>query len=299
VYLNTLFRPNGAIGHDKSERAEALPPRPSPMSDVWYYANQGGHVGPFSFRQLKQTLSTMADSADVLVWCDKFPDWKRARDVPELWADCPAPSPSPIANMLLEVQGKSPFLRKPKWWLFILALPLLGSAANRIGREEMSRLSRDGQINREVNRWLSEGPPDIIISFARAIRANLLFVVVTASCIAYGIYDGVLLNSPLSGLIVGILSAGIVNLAMLTARKYRVKKPTPLFIWIGNIAYWLGWALASYGIFLMVYRFTHVGVSEGLKALGGLLPSVIFYPAVGWSIRYMLGAPPREAPTKD
>jgi GYF domain 2 len=287
VYHNTLFRPNGTVGNGKSERAEPLRQRPSPMSDVWYYANQGGHLGPFSLQQLKETLATMPDSAEVLVWCEKFPDWKRAREVPELWADCAPASPSP--DMLLEFQGKSPFLRKPKWWLSILSLPLLGAVANRMGREEMGRLSRDRRINDEVRRWLSEGPPEIIIDIGRAIKANLLFVAVTAVCIAYGIYDGLLLNSPLSGLIAGILSAGIVNLAMLTARKYRVKKPTPLLIWIGNIAYWFGWALASYGIFLMVYRFSHVGLSGGLKAAGSVLPSVIFYPTIGWCIRYMLG----------
>ena len=284
MYHNTMFRPNGTIGHGKSERAETLRQRPSPISDVWYYANQGGHVGPFSLQQLKQTLATMSDSADVLVWCDKFPDWKRAHEVPELWADF-APA-------------KNSFQRKRKWWVFILALPLLG-ATNRMGREEMGRLSRGRRIDREVRRWLKADPPEIIVSVGRAIRANLLFVAVTAVCVVYGIYDGLLLNTPLSGLIAGILSAGIINLAMLTARKYCVKKPTPLLIWIGNIGYWLGGALASYGIFLMVHRFTHVGVSEGFKALGGLLPSVIFYPAVGWSIRYMLGGPAREARTRD
>jgi hypothetical protein len=289
VYHNTMFRPNGTIGHEKSERAEALRQRPSPISDVWYYANQGGHVGPFSLQQLKQSLATMPDSADVLVWCDKFPDWKSAREVPELSPDCAPTSPSQIQRILLKFQGKSPFQRKPKWWLFILALPLLGAAVNRMGREEMGQLSRDRRIDREVRRWLSEDPPEIIISIGRAVKANLLFVAVTAVCIGYGIYDGLLLNTPLSGLIAGILSAGIVNLAMLTARKYRVKKPTPLLIWIGNIAYWLGWALASYGIFLMVYRLSHVGLSGGLSAAGSVLPSVIFYPTIGWCIRYMLG----------
>ena len=283
MYHNT-FRPNGTIGHGKSKRAEALRQKPSPMSDVWYYADQSGHLGPFSFRQLKETLSTVPDLPDVLVWCDKFPDWKRARDIPELWAERVPSSPSKIPDMLLEFEGKSPFLQKHKWGLFILALPLLGAAANRIGREEMGRLSRDRWISKEIKRWLSEGPPDTVINIARAARANLLFVAVTAACIAYGVYDGILSNSPLSGLIVGVLSAGLINLAMLTARKYRVKKPTAVLIAIGNISYWVGWALASYGIFLMVYR-----VSHGALNAGSLLPSVIFYPALGWGIRYILG----------
>ena len=259
------------------------------MSAIWYYADHTGHVGPLTLQQLKQTLATMANPADVLVWCPKFPDWKKARDVPELWAQRVGSSPSPIPQTTSEIQDKKPFLRKPKWWLFVLALPFLGSAANRIGREEMRRLSGDRRIGKEVRRWLSEGPPDVIISITRGIRANLLFVLVTAVCVAYGMYDGVLLGSLSSGLIVGILSAGILNLVILTARKYRVKKPTALLIWIGKLAYWLGWALASYGIFLMVYQVSHAGLSGGMNAVGNLLPSVIFYPTVGWSIRYMLG----------
>jgi hypothetical protein len=286
VNPRTSFPLHTEIGRGKSERRLASRQKESPMSDIWYYANQSGHVGPLSLQQLKQTLGTMENAADVLVWCNKFPDWKCVRDVPELSEESAVPSAS---HTTLKVMDKNPFLRKPRWCLFTLGLPLLGSAASRIGREEMRRLSGDRRINKEVKRWLSEGPPDIVISLARALRANLPFVLVAVACVAYGFYDGLLVNSPLSGLIAGILSAGIVNLAMLAARKYRVKKPTPLFIWIGNIAYWLGWALASYGIFLLVYQMSRVGLSGGLKAAGSILPSVIFYPAAGWSIRYMLG----------
>ena len=259
------------------------------MSDVWYYANQGGYVGPFSLQQLKATLPTMADPGDVLVWCEKFPDWKSARDVPELSEESASPSPIRIPQTTIETKDKPPFLRKPRWWWFVLAFPLLGSAASRSGREEMSRLSNDRGISKEVARWLNEGPPDIVIGIARAVRSNLLFVLVTLTCVAYGTYDGLLLKSPLSGLIAGILSAAILNLAILSARKYRVKKPTPLLIWIGSLAYWFGWALALYGIFLMVYQISHAGLSGGLNAVGSLLPSAIFYPVVGWGIRYMLG----------
>jgi hypothetical protein len=289
VNPRTPFSLRREIGRGKSERREASRQKESQITDIWYYANQSGQVGPFSLQRLKQTLATMGEPADVLVWCNKFPDWKSARDVSELWAESASASAPSTPDAALDIEGKSPFLRKPKWWAVILALPLLGAAANRIGREQMGRLSGDRRINSEVKRWLNEGPPEIIVSIARALRTNLLFVVVTAVCVAYGIYDGLLLNSPLSGLIAGALSATILNLAILTARKYRLKKPTPLYIWIGNIAYWLGWALASYGIFLMVYQISHVGQGGGLEAVGRLLPSVIFYPAVGWSIRYMLG----------
>jgi hypothetical protein len=256
------------------------------MSDDWYFANERGHVGPFSLQQLKQTLSTMEDPADVLVWCNKFTDWKSVRDVTELWAEFEAHS---SATVILETKDKSRFLRNPQWLLFIFALPLLGSVVYRSGLEKMRRFSGDLRISREIKRWLNEDPPDVIVSIARVIKANLPFVLVSAACLVYGVYDGLLLNSPVSGLIVGILSAGIVNLAILTVRKYRVKKPTPLLTRIGTIAYCLGWALAAYGVFLMVHQIFHAGLTGGLRAAGGLLPSVIFYPAAGWCVRYMLG----------
>jgi hypothetical protein len=158
-------------------------------------------------------------------------------------------------------------------------------ATSRRAREEMRRPSAVRLIEKEVKRWLSEGPPEIVVSLGRAARANRVFVLVTFACLAYGVYDGLLMHSLASGLIVGILLAALLNLATFAARKYRVKSPTPLLIWIGNIAFWIGWALASYGIFLMVQQISHAG----LWAAGSLLPSVIFYPAVGCSIRYMLG----------
>jgi hypothetical protein len=54
------------------------------MSDSWYYAASEGRVGPLNLRQLKTTLSTLPDAKDVLVWRNGLPDWKRARDLPEL-----------------------------------------------------------------------------------------------------------------------------------------------------------------------------------------------------------------------
>jgi GYF domain 2 len=245
-------------------------------------------MGPLSLQQLKQTLRTMENAADVPVWCDTFADWKCARDVPELAEEPGEPSPTAAVTTPEAGDGDSS-QRKQRWWLFILALPLLGSAANRSGHEEMRRLSADRRISKEVNRWLSEGPPDVVISIARAARANLLLVLVAAACVGYGFYDGLVLNSLSSGLIVGFLLGGLAILAIVTTRKYRVKQPTPLLIWIGNIAYWIGWALAAYGMFLVVHEVSHAGVIGGLKEAGGLLPSVVFYLTAGWSIRYMLG----------
>jgi GYF domain 2 len=275
-----VFPLHREIRRGEAERSKTTRPE-SQFAETWYYVSDGGNVGPLDRQQLKQTLATMEDRADVLVWCDKFSDWKHVGDVPELSQDMAAPSISPSAR---GTKAKNLFLQKSKGWLFTLS-SFLTSAPSRRGREEMRRLFADRLIEKEVKRWLSEGPPEIVVSLGRAARANRVFVLVTFACLAYGIYDGLLMHSLASGLIVGILSAGLANLAIFAARQYRVKKPTPLLIWIGNIAFWIGWALACYGVFLMVHRILHAGLWEA----GSLLPSVIFYPAVGCSIRYMLG----------
>jgi hypothetical protein len=281
VNPRTVFPLHREIRRGDAERSKTSRPE-SQIADTWYYVSgEGGHVGPLDRQQLTQTLATMEDRADVLVWCDKFSDWKPLRDVPELSQDTAAPSILPTA---LGTKAKTLFLQKPKWWLFTLG-SFLSSATSRSGRDEMRRLSADRLIEKEVKRWLSEGPPEFVVSLGRAARANRVFVLVTFACLAYGVYEGLLMHSLASGLVVGILSAGLVNLATFTARKFRVTKPTPLLIWIGNIAFWIGWALGSYGVFLMLYQISHAG----LWAAGSLLPSVIFYPAAGCSIRYMLG----------
>ena len=259
------------------------------MSDLWYYADQNGPVGPLTLQELKQTLASVPNPLEVLVWRKTFQDWKRAGDVPELTAQFVVPSPSRIRHFAPEIPHKTPSTHGSKWWWLMVALPYLGSAGSRVGREEMGRLSAERRIGKEVARWFSEDPPAVIVNAVRLFKANYLAVLVVVICVAYGVYDGLLLNSLFSGLIAGILSAGILILLGLAARKYRVKKPTQLMIWIGNILYGLGCALGFYGVVLIFYQIAHVGLVGGMKALGSLLPSIIFYPALGWGIRYMLG----------
>jgi hypothetical protein len=54
--------------------------------DAWYYADNGGRVGPLSLEALLGALATFSNAKDLFVWCARFPDWKRAEDVPELKA---------------------------------------------------------------------------------------------------------------------------------------------------------------------------------------------------------------------
>jgi hypothetical protein len=261
----------------------------NPVSDIWYYADRNGHVGPLTLQQLRQTLATVPNAADVLVWRDKFPVWKRAGDVPELRGQFAVPSRSQTHNVGPEARGESLSTPPLKWSWIIAPLLFLGTASNRVGREQMGRLSAEQRISSEVARWFKEEAPDAIGSAVRVIRAKFVGVLIAAVCIAYGLYDGLLQDSPFSGMIVGILSAGILILLGTVVGKYRVKKPTPPLIRVGNICFWLGCALASYGLGVIIYHTVHLGLLSGVRAAVNLLPSVVFYLTLGWGIRYMLG----------
>ena len=63
------------------------------MPDTWYIAINGAQVGPLTLQGLKATLATFANANDVPVWCDRFADWKPARELPELR---PQTAPSPV-----------------------------------------------------------------------------------------------------------------------------------------------------------------------------------------------------------
>jgi hypothetical protein len=48
------------------------------MSEAWYYVDSGERIGPLSIQSLNETLATLPDAKNVLVWCEGFPDWKIA-----------------------------------------------------------------------------------------------------------------------------------------------------------------------------------------------------------------------------
>jgi hypothetical protein len=73
------------------------------MSDTWYYVNSGLRTGPISLRGLKETLATLPDANDVLVWCEGFPDWKIAGDVKELRAQILLPKTSSLNHCVKNV----------------------------------------------------------------------------------------------------------------------------------------------------------------------------------------------------
>jgi hypothetical protein len=142
------------------------------VSDIWYFADQQGQVGPLSLQELKDTLANVSDTRDVLVWRDGFSDWKKAGDVPELRAQTirPPPLPSsfgsatskstgipehgvptstsrvgPVGEPLGPTHPVTQITRnhnerpawQVKWWWYIVALFFLGSVGSRVGRAEM------------------------------------------------------------------------------------------------------------------------------------------------------------------
>jgi uncharacterized membrane protein YhaH (DUF805 family) len=104
------------------------------MSDTWYYADQGRRSEPVTTQDLRNALARLPNARDVLVWRDGFPDWKRAGDVPELWAQpAGAPFGSPAGPGPLPAQsgtraasfddlkhlwfGFDGRANRAKWWL--------------------------------------------------------------------------------------------------------------------------------------------------------------------------------------
>lgn len=73
------------------------------MSDVWYFADRNGRVGPLTLQALKEALSTFPNTNDVLVWRVGFQDWKPARDVVELSGESPLSPPLPSETVQSEL----------------------------------------------------------------------------------------------------------------------------------------------------------------------------------------------------
>jgi hypothetical protein len=65
------------------------------VTSVWYFADGQAPVGPLSLRELQETLPTLSNPAQVLVWRDGLPDWMAASEVPELRKHALKPSPIP------------------------------------------------------------------------------------------------------------------------------------------------------------------------------------------------------------
>jgi hypothetical protein len=77
------------------------------VSGIWYYADQRGPAGPLTLKALKETLATLPNSSDMLVWREGFPGWKKAADVVELRVQTVTPPlpPEPPAMKAAEARN--------------------------------------------------------------------------------------------------------------------------------------------------------------------------------------------------
>jgi hypothetical protein len=111
--------------------------------EAWYYVASGLRTGPISLQSLKETLVTLPDAENVLVWCEGFPDWKTVGDVKELRTPPPVPKTQLAAPM--------PTWRV-RWWWYPVALVFFGSIGNRYGRKAMAWVTAERQAARMIKR---------------------------------------------------------------------------------------------------------------------------------------------------
>jgi Restriction endonuclease/GYF domain 2 len=67
--LDALIRPTSPVA--------AVP-------ETWYYDDGKGQVGPLTLEHLTGTLTTLVTPKEVFVWCNRLPEWKLVKDVPQL-----------------------------------------------------------------------------------------------------------------------------------------------------------------------------------------------------------------------
>ena len=115
--------------------------------EAWYYVDSGLRIGPISLQGLKETLVTLPDAKNVLVWCEEFPDWKIAGDVKELSAGSLRPPPLPKTLLAAPVPTS-----RVRWWWYPVALCFFGSIGNRYGREAMAWVTAERQTARMIKR---------------------------------------------------------------------------------------------------------------------------------------------------
>jgi hypothetical protein len=85
--------------------------------EAWYYVDSGLRIGPISLQGLRETLVTLPDAKNVLVWGEGFPDWKIAGDVKELRARSLTPPPLPRTRLAAPMPAW-----QVRWWWYPVAL---------------------------------------------------------------------------------------------------------------------------------------------------------------------------------
>jgi hypothetical protein len=98
------------------------------LSEIWYYADYQGQIGPITLEQLKETLPRFSEPENVLVWRNGFTNWLRAGDVPEFRAQTLKPPQPPT--------GEMPTWRVKWWWIPIPFISV--GVGSQVGRKVMA-----------------------------------------------------------------------------------------------------------------------------------------------------------------
>jgi hypothetical protein len=90
-------------------------------------------------------------------------------------------------------------------------------------------------------------------------------------------------------MIVVLIFAGVAFLLVRTAKKFRLKKPSPFVAGIGVGLFWLGFAIGINFLGIAIGVAAQSGRSE---LVGFLLGTALLHPVLGWTGHYVLGGPP-------
>jgi hypothetical protein len=135
------------------------------VSDKWYYADQAQRIGPLELKQLGKKLIALPNATEVLVWCNRFSDWKCAREVSEL-REFLVPS-GPIAPNWPPKKEDSSDLKEAGpgwvfqwWWVFAgVVIIFLVSMKIVVGNNDgRMAIGREIHKRKAVRRDLKGGP---------------------------------------------------------------------------------------------------------------------------------------------
>jgi hypothetical protein len=121
---------------------------------------------------------------------------------------------------------------------------------------------------------------DLLIRLPRALYGGF-----RGAIIAMGAADAT--ASVIAGFIVAGILLGLIWLIATSIRKFRMKSPGRKTLLIGTVVFWIGCVIGVYFLGLTFYVLGLPNMSS--KTLYFVAGPAVFYPALGWLIRYVLG----------
>jgi hypothetical protein len=121
---------------------------------------------------------------------------------------------------------------------------------------------------------------DLLIRLPRALYGGF-----RGAIIAMGAADAT--ASIIPGFIVAEILPGLFWFLATSIRKFRMKSPGRKTLLIGTVAFWIG---CVFGVYFLGQTFYVLGLPNmSDKTLYFVAGTAVFYPALGWLVRYVLG----------